>query len=177
MLLRYAPYCTGLKLGVQLCPSVHVASVGQADDVALVSNCIFKLQGLLHLAMEYAEKTKLLCFVPNGQKGIVEYWQTACPLTMAGLRIPFSLQADHVGILRNSSPGNMASVLARVTAFNRALHAVMPAGLARRHLGNPAAGLKVVQLFGLPVLLSGLASLVLNKQELEVLDFNHKVAV
>ena len=57
------------------------------------------------------EKTKLLCFVPNGQKGIVEYWQTACPLTMASLRIPFSLQADHVGILRNSSPGNMASVL------------------------------------------------------------------
>ena len=59
------------KLGVQLCPSVHVASVGQADDVALVSNCIFKLQGLLHLAMEYAsnyhiqmvpEKTKLLCY-------------------------------------------------------------------------------------------------------------------
>ena len=174
------------KLGVQLCPSVHVASVGQADDVALVSSCIFKLQGLLHLAMEYAsnyhiqmvpEKTKLLCYVPNGQEGIAEYWQTACPLTMAGLRIPFSLQADHVGILRNSSPGNMASVLARVTAFNRSLHAVMPAGLARRHHGNPAAGLKVVQLFGLPVLLSGLASLVLNKHELEVLDFNHKVAV
>ena len=174
------------NLGVQLCPSVHVASVGQADDVALASNCIFKLQGLLHLAMEYAsnyhiqmvpEKTKLLCYVPRGQEGIAEYWQTACPLTMAGLRIPFSLQADHVGILRNSAPGNMASVLARVTAFNRALHAVMPAGLARRHRGNPAAGLKVVQLYGLPVLLSGLASLVLNKQELEVLDYNHKVAV
>ena len=174
------------KLGVQLCPSVHVASVGQADDVALVSNCIYKLQGLLHLAMEYAsnyhiqmvpEKTKLLCYSPHGQEGSAAYWQTACSLTMAGLRIPFSLQAEHVGILRCSAPGNMASVLARTTAFNRALHAVTPAGLARRHRGNPAAGLKVLQLYGLPVLLSGLGSLVLSKKEFEVLDFSHKVAL
>ena len=40
------------QLGVTLGP-VHVSSVGQADDVALASNCPHKLQGLLTLAMKY----------------------------------------------------------------------------------------------------------------------------
>ena len=62
------------QLGVNLGPT-HIGSIGQADDIALVSNCPYKLQGLLNLAMEYAEahhvemvpdKTKLLCFPPKG---------------------------------------------------------------------------------------------------------------
>ena len=60
----------GILLG-----NVHVASVGQADDVALLSDAIQKLQCILQLAMDYAteyhvemvpEKTKLLCFTPRG---------------------------------------------------------------------------------------------------------------
>ena len=47
--------------------------------------------------------------------------------------------------------------------------------LARRHRGNPAAALRVEQLYGLPVLLSGLAGLVLGKAELAALDHHHKV--
>ena len=44
---------------------------------------------------------------------------------------------------------------------------MLPAGLARRHSGNPAAALRVELLYALPVLLSGLAALVLGKPELE----------
>jgi hypothetical protein len=51
---------------------------------------------------------------------------------------------------------------------------VLPAGLARAHHGNPAAALRIEQSYGLPVLLSGLASLVLNKSEEETLDLQHK---
>ena len=172
-------------LGVNLGP-VHIASIGQADDVALVSNCIFKLQGLLHLAMEYAsayhvtmvaEKTKLLCYTPKGQEAATNYWQTISPISMFDNHIEFSRQADHVGILRCVDPGAMAAVLARVAAHTRALHAVLPAGLARGHRGNPAAALKIEQLYGQPVLLSGLASLVLGKPELEALDHHHKVTL
>ena len=90
-------------------------------------------------------------------------------------KIPFSREAEHVGILRCTSPGNMASILARLSAHNRALHAVLPAGLARRHHGNPAAALRVEQLYGLPILLSGLAALVLSKSEQDTLDHHHKV--
>ena len=52
-----------------------------------------------------------------------------------------------------------------------------PAGLARRHHGNPAAALTVEQLVGLPVLLSGLAALVLDNTEQEALDHHHKVTL
>ena len=163
---------------------VHVASIGQADDVALVSNSIFKLQGLLHLAMQYAaayhvtmvaDKTKLLCYTPKGQEQATKYWQTVSPISMFDNLIPFSRQAEHVGILRCTSPGSMSAVQARVTAHTRAMHAVLPAGLARHHRGNPAAALKIQQLYGMPVLLSGLAALVLGKPELEALDHHHKV--
>ena len=173
------------QLGVQLGP-VHVGSIAQADDVALASNCPYQLQGLLTLAMEYAhthhvtmvpEKTKLLCYTPKGFEQLILYWKFTSPITMFGLPVPFSCEAEHVGLLRSTSPGAMAAVLARVSAHTRALHAVLPAGLARRHHGNPAAGLRVHQLYGIPVLLSGLAALVLNNQELEVLDHHHKITL
>ena len=54
---------------------VHCASIGQADNVALLSDDVHKLKCILHLAMSYAdeyhvemvpEKTKLLCFTPKG---------------------------------------------------------------------------------------------------------------
>ena len=173
------------QLGVDIGP-VHVASVGQADDVALVSTCPFKLQGLLHLACEYArdnhvkmvpEKTKLLCYSARGSEMLTNYWQLASPLTMDSLRIPFSKEAEHVGILRSTNTGALVSVIARISAHTKALHAVLPAGLARRHFSNPAASLRIHQLYGLPVLLSGLAALVLGKAELEALDHQHKITL
>ena len=170
-------------LGSQLGP-VHVASIGQADDVALVSNCPHKLQALLGLALEYAakyhvkmveEKTKLLCFSPPGFEQINAYWEIVQPISMSGFCIPFSTEAEHVGILRSSTSGASAAVLARLTAHSRALFAVLPAGLARRHLGNPAASVRIELLYAQPVLLSGLAAMVLGKSDLEALDQHHKV--
>jgi hypothetical protein len=52
--------------------AVHVASIGQADDVALVSNDLHKLQGLLHLAMEYSTDSHTE-MVPEKNKGSVFY--------------------------------------------------------------------------------------------------------
>ena len=58
------------------------------------------------------------------------------------------------------------SCLNTKNAHTRAVYAVLPAGLARGHNGNPAAALRVEAMYGLPVLLSGLASLILGKPEL-----------
>ena len=135
------------QLGVDLGP-VHVASIGQADDVALTSNCPFRLQGLLTLAMEYAtshhiqmvaSKTKLLRYSPSGFEESTTYLDIASPIAMLGNPIPISTEAEHVGIMRCSAVGNMAAVLARISSHTRAMHAVLPAGLARGHYGNPAA--------------------------------------
>ena len=173
------------QLGVQLGP-VHVASIAQADDVALASNCPYRLQGLLTLAMEYAtshhiqmvaSKTKLLMYVPSGHEQSATYIDIVSPIAMLGCPISFSTEAEHVGIMRCSAAGNMAAVLARISSHTRAMHAVLPAGSARGHFGNPAASLRVELLYGLPVLLSGLASLVLSRTEIEAIDHHYKVSL
>ena len=61
-----------------------------------------------------------------------------------------------MGVLR-SSTGNLPHIVNRVAMHKNALHALLPAGLARKHRGNPAASLKLSQLYGAPVMLSGLA--------------------
>ena len=126
-------------LGLHMGP-IHCASIGQADDVALLSDDLHRLQCILHLAMEYAEeyhvemvpeKTKLLCFTPRGQELQAYFWKVVSPITMAGHTVEFSDQAEHVGILRNTSPGNIDNVISRQASHTRALHAVLAAGLAR----------------------------------------------
>jgi hypothetical protein len=147
----------GLKIG-----DIHCGSIGQADDVGLVSDEIHRLFCILNLAIQYAkeyhiemvpEKTKLLCYTPRGQHLDTYYWQVVSPITMDGFRIGFSESAEHVGIIRSTQTGNLANVLARQAAHEKAVHAVLPAGLARGHQGNPAAALRVERLYGSPVLL------------------------
>ena len=46
------------------------------------------------------------------------------------------------GIVRSSS-GNLPHILDRVAAHRKALYSVLPAGIARRHNTNQAAGIKV----------------------------------
>ena len=65
----------------------------------------------------------------------------------------------------------------RIAAHNRAIGATLFTGLAQRHRGNPAVGLKVAQIYATPVLLSGLASLVLSQSELNILDNHFKKTV
>ena len=96
---------------------------------------------------------------------------------MNGHVIEFSEEAEHVGILRSTQAGNMASVMARQSSHTRAVHSVLPAGLARGHNGNPAAALRVEQLYGVPVLLSGLGALVLSNAEVCSLDHHFKVGL
>ena len=168
---------------IDRCQCVHVASIGQADDVALVSNDPHRLQGLVQLATRYAtdyhitmvpEKTKLLCYTPRGQEIETSYWKNILPISMNTMKIPFSSEAEHVGILRCTTPGNTPSLLARMSAHNRALYSVLPSGIARHHSGNAAASLRVEKLYGLPVLLSGLAALVLSSKEQDTLNHHHK---
>ena len=171
----------GLDMG-----AVHCASIGQADDVCLVSDDPHRLQCLLQLALEYAseyhvemvaEKTKLLCFSPRGQDISSYYLKVTSPISMFGSKVEFSDQAEHVGILRSTEAGNLANILGRQAAHNRALYSVLPAGLARGHHGNPAAATRVEKLYAGPVLLSGLASLVLSKTELDSIDHHYKVSL
>ena len=71
----------------------------------------------------------------------------------------------------------MPHILQRIASHKKDLRAVCPAGLARGHRGNPAASLRVHQLHAAPVLLSGVATLVLNKAEKNILETHYKCTV
>ena len=67
----------------------------------------------------------------------------------------------------------MPNVLQRIAAYQGSVHSLLKAGLANRHKGSPAACLKAEATYATPVLLSGLASLILSDEEVELLQAAH----
>ena len=163
----------GLNMG-----SISLASIGQADDVGLLSPNPFALQSLLHLSENFStstsmemvpEKTKLLVYTPKGDNSTA-YWQETTPITMGGSPLPLSTQAEHVGVLRSTDGGNLPALMSRLSAHGKSLYAVTSCGLARGHRGNPAASLRVEAVYCAPRLYSGLATLLLSRGEMDTLS-------
>ena len=96
---------------------------------------------------------------------------------MNGQTIDFSSSAEHVGILRSTNGNNMPNILDRMSSHTKSMCAVLPIWMARGHRGNPAASLRLERLYGCPVLLSGLPSLVLSTQEISVLQYHYKTNI
>ena len=165
-------------------------SIGQADDTILTSNNIHALQCLLQLTLHFCqkynvelcvEKTKLQAFATPDLLAAVEHIKSASPVNINGKKIEFvsnSVQggAEHVGIIR-SETGNLPHILSRLASHKKSMGAVMHTGIGRGHHGNPAASLKLQQLYGTPVLLSGLGALVLKKTETDVIDHHLNLTI
>ena len=164
-------------LGVDL-GNVVISAIGQADDVILCSNDIDSLRLLVRLTESYctkyrvklvASKTKLLGYANPGQQHLIDHAKLINPVTVDGQLVPFVNEAEHVGILRNTA-GNMPNIINRIAAHKSGLSFILSAGLARGKQGNPAASLRVHQVYGESKLFSGLASLSLNKSEIRIID-------
>ena len=160
---------------------VKIAAIGQADDTALVSNDINELQHLLQLSLDYcakyqvelsAVKTKLLVFSAS-HSDYTKYAQLITPVHIGSQKIPFVENAEHVGIVR-SVAGNLPHLHQRMANHRRALNGLLFAGMSRRHRANPLSSLRADKIFGSPVLFSGLASLILSKSEMEILNSHVK---
>ena len=170
-----------LHQGVDLGNNLIVSAVGQADDVGLLSNNLFKLFNILYLVLNYcqrylvdlcADKTKLLMMTSRTDQHFIPF----NPIKIKGQNIEFSNQAEHVGVTR-SCDGNLPHLLNRFVAHKKALAAVCFTGVAHSHRGNLAASVKLEKLYGEPVLLSGLASLVLTRVELNLLDQHYSTTL
>ena len=155
-----------------------ISSIGLADDTVFAANLLTCLWNILYLGMIYCRKygvtlcptkTKLLR-VSNVDKVDME---TFNPIEIDGKEIQFSSVAEHVGILR-SSYGNLPNLMNRISCHKKSLGATLSVGLARNHRASPLVGLRVEQMYATPVLLSGLASLVLSESELSLLDMHFK---
>ena len=105
-----------------------------------------------------AEKTKLQAFCTKKLSLLTQYQKDTSSLKIGGKTLLFADSTEHVGVIR-SVTGNLPNILARFTAHNNALGAVLHTGMARGHHGNPAASIAVDKLYGQPVLFSPLLSL------------------
>ena len=169
-------------LGIML-GDIITASIGQADDCALISDCPVKLQCLLYLTSLHCvrkhvelvlEKTKLLVWSPSSQKSKTNLLKLQCPLTFDSHMIRYVESAEHVGVRRSTTGGNMSNIVERIAAHNRAIGSLLHTGLARHHGANPSASINLERLYGSSVLFSGLASLVLNKKEVSAISKHHR---
>ena len=166
------------KLGVGMGGSLVISAVGQADDTALLSNCLLKLSLILQLILQYClkynvqlspPKTKLLKITPARQHTMEPY----NPISINGEQIEFVEQAEHVGVIR-STEGNLPNLLQRISSFKRSLGSMISCGLSKGRRSNPAASLRILTIYSTPVLMSGLASLVLSDSEVSAIDQQYK---
>ena len=162
-----------------------LSAVGQSDDVALLSTSLSSLKALLQLTKIYCDKyqvklvgskTKLLVFTTKETEVQAKIELAATIISVDGQKIIPSTQATHVGVVR-SVHGNAANIAARLSAHRRAVYSVLHGGLAKGHRANPAASIRVESVYGVSVLLSGLASLVLSSKEEKLLDQHYKVHI
>ena len=115
------------------------------------------------------EKTKLMAFSPKGNNLNLEK-DALSSVYLDGHELTFSTEAQHLGILRSSCSGNMPAIMDRLAAHRKQLFSLLPIGMARHHNGNPASSLSIESIYCLPTLISGLASLVLSKAEINIID-------
>ena len=176
------PQDTNFGISIGDNDDIHIACIGQADDTVLISHDLIKLKFLLKLTLNYckkyhvelsAPKTKLQVYLPHILSKYEDLYKNSIDIRINDTPIAFVDSADHVGVIR-SVQGNLPHILNRISSYNKALHSVLPAGLARNHRGNPAASLSVEKLYGVPVLLSGTAALVLKQTEVNALNIHFK---
>ena len=164
------------QLGIPLGGDLVISAIGQADDIALVSNNIFFLQCLLDLSLSYCEKhqvklstgkTKLQAYTNNSTRYQAYYAKVVCPVNISGDKVEFTDEAEHVGVVR-STEGNTKHIMTRITAHRRAIAAIAPMGLHRRRRINPSASIRIQKIFRSPVLLSGIPTLVLKASDISL---------
>ena len=81
-----------------------------------------------------------------------------------------------MGVVRSVN-GNSPHIVERLSAHRKAMYSLFYAGLAKGHRANPAASIRVEAVYGVSVLLSGMASLVISSKEEQMLDQHCKVYI
>ena len=95
------------------------------------------------------------------------------PLKINDNPIRLSSTAEHLGVVR-STEGNLPSLMSRFIAHKRAVASVLHTGLALGHRSNPASGLRIHDIYATPVLMSGLAALVLSDAEIKMIEQHYR---
>ena len=113
-----------------------------------------------------------MAFSASSHKALVSYKEAVSPIEINGISIAFVSSAEHVGIVR-SVDGKLPHIQNHISSHMKALFSVMPAGLGRNQNTNPAVSLRIQSVYANPVLLSGVAPLILSPAEISILHIHH----
>ena len=102
------------------------------------------------------EQIQFQVFSPPSLYEDVTYFWTTNYFDISGIPLSFTTSAEHIGIIHSTTSEINPHILEKITVHKKVLCAILAAGLARRHPGDPAASLRKENMYGLPVLLSGL---------------------
>ena len=114
------PQASGLGVYVK---NVCISCITMADDDVLVSNSIIDQNNLLFLTEQYCskydvqlvpDKIRLLAFSKIEMD--IEYSKEISPITISNMKIAFSDEAEHLGVIRTSSANNMTNLMVRISA-------------------------------------------------------------
>ena len=163
--------------GIRIGPTENevISAIGLADDTILASNKLSRLANILFLTTKYCEKysvtlshekTKLLKI---SRKNPTES-EADNPIYIDGHQIGFSDTAEHVGVIRSADKGNLPHIMNRICSHRKAIGAILSSGIAQKSRANPIVGLRLEKVYGIPVLLSGVASLFLSGSEVALID-------
>ena len=104
------------------------------------------------------------------------YDKIVFPVNIDGTKVNFVEEAKHVAVTR-STMGNLPHLINRFASHKKAISAVAPMGLSRRRKVNPAASIRIQKIYGTPVLLSGIPSLVLKQSEISLVNQFMKLTI
>ena len=159
--------------------STHIAAIGQADDVALISTSPYALISLAKLTVLYYQKyfvqlaeEKTQIFKPS-KKTTSNYFEIINLFSINNTPAEIVQVAEHVGIQRGTL-NNTPSIDDRFIKHRNSLYGLLGAGISLNHRANPAAALRAHATFCHPVLLSGLPALILTKDEITRIHKHHK---
>ena len=88
---------------------------------------------------------------------------------MKGFRLIHTFKAKHLGIARTYDESNSSAIMDIMAAQNKALYSVLSVDHAKDHKANPAASLKVLDIYSTPIILNGITSLYLSNNDIELL--------
>ena len=64
------------------------------------------------------EKTKLLVWIPKGKELDLKISNLSCLIKVDGNVINFSTEAEHIGVTRTTTGGNLHHIVSRLTAHS-----------------------------------------------------------
>ena len=144
-----------------------------ADDLAVSSSCVSKLQVSLHVAERDAGQERYK-YNTDKTKVIINNTDVAPNLQLNSTTLDISNKEPHLGIIRNNKNNNADTMDNRVKSARRVVFSLLGAGYVGLNGAGPYIAALQYRTYVAPVLLYGLEAIVPNTKDFSALSLFHR---